>query len=256
MTRELTIDGRRIADDTRAYLTVDLGHNHGGKMKRLEEMVVTAKASGADAVKFQKRTLELVYTKEELDRPRESPYGITNHDQKAALEFSEDDYKVIDAYCKKKGIPWLHAADICSPAVAVAYGIGRIGCHIAGDGDWGTLSDVPWAVQYTNAIIGWVHPLTGVPYPEGAKVHPTPLYEMLQSLVIFGILWSLRKKDYPPGVIFWLYLILAGLARFTVEFWRVNPVAAFGVTQAQSFAIILVLLGGYMIWSTFTRQRT
>jgi len=75
---------------------------------------------------------------------------------------------------------------------------------------------------------------------------------MLQSLVIFGILWSLRKKDYPSGVIFWLYLILAGLARFTVEFWRVNPVAAFGMTQAQLVAIILVLLGGSMIWSTFT----
>jgi len=153
---------------------------------------------------------------------------------------------------RKEGIPWLYAADICSPAVALAYGIGRIGCHIAGDGDWGTLSDLPWAVQYTNAIIGWVHPLTGVPYPEGAKVHPTPLYETLQSLVIFGILWSLRKKDYPPGVIFCFYLILAGLARFTVEFWRVNPVAAFGMTQAQWVAIVLVLLGGSMIWSTFT----
>ena len=153
---------------------------------------------------------------------------------------------------RKNGIPWLDAMDIGSPALVLAYGIGRIGCHIAGDGDWGAVSDVPWAVQYTNAIIGWVHPLTGIPYPEGIKVHPTPLYETLQSLVIFGILWSVRKKEYPPGVIFWLYLILAGFARFTVEFWRVNPDIALGMTQAQWLAIILVFLGSSMLWSTFT----
>ncbi len=153
---------------------------------------------------------------------------------------------------RKKGISWLHTADICSPAVALAYGIGRIGCHIAGDGDWGTVTEVPWAVQYTNAIIGWVHPMTGIPYLEGVKVHPTPLYETFQSLVIFGILWSVRKKDYPPGVIFWLYLILAGLARFSVEFWRVNPVLALGMTQAQWLAIILVLLAGSMLRKTCT----
>ena len=94
--------------------------------------------------------------------------------------------------------------------------------------------------------------MTGIPYLEGVKVHPTPLYETFQSLVIFGILWSVRKKDYPPGVIFWLYLILAGLARFSVEFWRVNPVLALGMTQAQWLAIILVLLAGSMLRKTFT----
>jgi phosphatidylglycerol:prolipoprotein diacylglycerol transferase len=144
---------------------------------------------------------------------------------------------------RRIGIPWFQAADISAPALAVAYGIGRIGCHVAGDGDWGIETSVPWGVAYTNAIIGWVHPFTGVPYPPGVRVHPTSIYEFLESLVIFAILWPLRKKGYPNGTIFWLYLVLAGLARFTVEFWRVNPAVALGLTEAQWFSLILSLLG-------------
>ncbi len=156
---------------------------------------------------------------------------------------------------RRNGIPWLQAADICIPALAIAYGIGRIGCHLAGDGDWGTVSDLPWAVAYTKAIIGWVHPLTGVPYPPGVSVHPTPLYEFFQSLVIFGILWSIRKKNLPYGIIFWLYLVLAGAARFMVEFWRINPVLGLGMTQAQWISFLLVLFGISMIWPSITQYR-
>lgn len=144
---------------------------------------------------------------------------------------------------RRKGIPWLRAADISAPALAIAYGIGRIGCHVAGDGDWGTVTDVPWAVAYTNAIIGWVHPYTGVPYPAGAKVHPTSIYEFIQSILIFAVLWPLRKKSYPDGTIFWLYLILSGVARFMVEFWRVNPAVGLGMTEAQWFSGLLLALG-------------
>ena len=145
----------------------------------------------------------------------------------------------------RHGIPWLQAADISAPALAIAYGIGRIGCHVAGDGDWGTVTDVPWAVAYTKAIIGWVHPYTGLPYPPGVKVHPTPIYEFIQSVIILAILWPLRKKGFPNGTIFWLYLILSGLARFVVEFWRVNPAVGLGMTEAQWFSIVLMALG---IW--------
>jgi len=148
---------------------------------------------------------------------------------------------------RHNGIPWLRAADISAPALAVAYGIGRIGCHVAGDGDWGTISDVPWAVAYTNAIIGWVHPYTGVPYAPGVRVHPTSVYEFLQSAIIFAILWPLRKKGYREGTLFWLYLILSGFARFMVEFWRVNPVISLGMTEAQWFSLILAALGFYFL---------
>ena len=140
-----------------------------------------------------------------------------------------------------------------APASAIAYGIGRIGCHVAGDGDWGSVTDVPWAVAYTRAIIGWVHPYTGLPYPPGVKVHPTPIYEFIQSVIILAILWPLRKKEFPSGTIFWLYLILSGLARFVVEFWRVNPAVGLGITEAQWFSVILIVLGIWKIAGLRTR---
>lgn len=143
----------------------------------------------------------------------------------------------------KNNIPWPKAADIAAPALAVGYGIGRLGCHVAGDGDWGTVTNVPWGVAYTNAIIGWVDPSTGIPYPPGVRVHPTPIYEFLESAVIFGILWALRKKEYVPGAMFWLYLALSGLARLVVEFWRLNPVLALGLSEAQWFGVLMIIVG-------------
>ena len=147
----------------------------------------------------------------------------------------------------KNKIPWLKAADIAAPALAVGYGIGRLGCHVAGDGDWGTVTNVPWGVAYTKAIIGWVDPSTGIPYPPGVRVHPTPIYEFLESALIFGILWSLRKKEYAPGTMFWLYLALSGLARLVVEFWRLNPVFAFGLTEAQWFGVLMIFIGMWQL---------
>src|SRR5918999_2948666 len=144
---------------------------------------------------------------------------------------------------RKNQIPWLVGADIAAPALAIAYGVGRLGCHFAGDGDWGSITDVPWGVAYTNAIIGWVDPMTGIPYPPGARVHPTPIYEFLQSLVIFAVLWSLRRKSYTAGTVAWLYLIMAGFARFTVEFWRINPPVALGLSEAQWFSLALLVIG-------------
>jgi len=148
---------------------------------------------------------------------------------------------------KKNKIPWLVGVDIGAPALALAYGIGRIGCHVAGDGDWGAVTDMPWGVAYTNAIVGWVDPNTGVPYPPGVQVHPTPIYEFLQGVLVFGILWVLRKKDLTPGTLFWLYLILAGLSRFIVEFWRINPQVGFGLSEAQWFSLLLMALGSILL---------
>ncbi len=147
----------------------------------------------------------------------------------------------------KNKIPWLRAVDCAAPALAASYGIGRIGCHVAGDGDWGAVTDVPWGVAYTNAIIGWVDPNTGIPYPPGTRVHPTPIYEFIQSAIIFAILWALRKKGYPPGSMFWLYLILAGLARAMVEIWRINPPVALGMSEAQWFGLALAVIGCWQL---------
>ncbi len=144
---------------------------------------------------------------------------------------------------RKHKIPWLKGADMAAPALAIAYGIGRLGCHVAGDGDWGAVTDMPWGVAYTRAIIGWVDPNTGVPYPPGVRVHPTPIYEFIEAILIFGVLWALRKKSYAPGTMFWLYLSLTGLARLVVEFWRINPVIALGLTEAQWFGVAAILVG-------------
>ena len=150
----------------------------------------------------------------------------------------------------KHKIPWPRAADCAAPALAAAYGIGRLGCHMAGDGDWGALTDVAWGVAYTDAIIGWVDPNTGLPYPPGARVHPTPIYEFLQSAIIFAILWKLRKSGHPPGAMFWLYLVLAGLARALVEIWRINPPVALGMSEAQWFGLVLAAIGLWQLLRT------
>jgi phosphatidylglycerol---prolipoprotein diacylglyceryl transferase len=148
---------------------------------------------------------------------------------------------------RKNKIPWLVGADIAAPALALAYGVGRIGCHVAGDGDWGRVTDVPWGVAYTNAIVGWADPNTGIPYSPGVRVHPTPIYEFIGGVVTFSILWSLRKTDLPPGTIAWLYLILSGVARFIVEFWRINPPLALGLSEAQWFSLAMMVLGLFLL---------
>lgn len=152
---------------------------------------------------------------------------------------------------RRHGIPWLNAADISSPGLALGYGIGRIGCFLAGDATWGKVTDVPWAMAFPNAIFGWIDPLTGAPYPPGVRVHPTQLYELIQSLIVFSTLWLLRKRGYPKGTIFWLYLILAGSMRFLVGFLRANPLIALGMTEYQWISLTLILLGGYLLY----RQR-
>lgn len=157
---------------------------------------------------------------------------------------------------KKNKIPWLVGADIGTPALALAYAVGRIGCHVAGDGDWGAVTDVPWGVAYINAIVGWADPNTGVPYPPGVRVHPTPIYEFIEGVLVFAILWSLRKKKLAPGTLAWLYLILAGLSRFVVEFWRINPAVGFGFSEAQWFSLLLMALGLFFLFTRPVRAKT
>lgn len=151
-------------------------------------------------------------------------------------------------WLRRHRIPWRKGADVSAPALALGYGVGRIGCLLAGDATWGKATDVPWGMAFPNAVAGWVDPLTGIPYPPGVKVHPTQLYEFVLSLFVFSILWVLRKRFYPHGTIFWLYLVLAGSMRFLVEFWRVNPVIALGLTEYQWISFVLVVLGGCLFY--------
>lgn len=144
---------------------------------------------------------------------------------------------------RKHNVPLAKAVDMSAPALALAYGVGRIGCFLAGDGTWGKVTDVPWGMAFPDAVAGWADPVTGAPYPPGVRVHPTQLYELLQSLFVFAILWALRKRNYLPGTIFYLYLILAGSMRFIVEFWRANPIVALGMTEYQWISLALIIVG-------------
>jgi N-acetylneuraminate synthase len=92
------------------YIIAEIGINHNGSMELAMQLIDGAKMAGCNAVKFQKRTIELVYSKEELDKYRESPWGTTNRQQKEGLEFSIDQYKAIDNYCKSRQINWFFSA--------------------------------------------------------------------------------------------------------------------------------------------------
>jgi len=92
------------------FIIAEIGINHNGSIKIAKKMIDEACKAGVDAVKFQKRDINVVYSKKQLDEPRTSPWGTTQRDQKSGLEFSEDDYREIDEYCKKKNISWFASA--------------------------------------------------------------------------------------------------------------------------------------------------
>ena len=136
----------------------------------------------------------------------------------------------------RNNLPWGPTADSAAPGIALAHAIGRVGCQLAGDGDWGRETTVPWGMAYPEAIVGW-------PHPPGVVVHPTPIYEMIAYTAIFGLLWRLRTRNPPTGTIFWLYLALSGAARFLVEFLRVNPRVGLGLSEAQFVSLGLMIAG-------------
>ena len=92
------------------FLIAEIGINHNGNIEIAKKLITNAKEAGFDAVKFQKRTVEKVYSKEFLDSPRESPWGKTQRDQKKGIEFNFDDYKIIDNFCKSQNILWSASA--------------------------------------------------------------------------------------------------------------------------------------------------
>ena len=94
----------------KTYIIAEIGINHNGELEIAKRLIDIAAAAGCDAVKFQKRTVDEVYSKEDLDRPRESLWGSTNREQKEGLEFSKEDYQEIDIYCKKMNIEWFASA--------------------------------------------------------------------------------------------------------------------------------------------------
>jgi N-acetylneuraminate synthase len=103
----VTIGKKKVGKAQPCFIIAEIGINHNGSLDIAKQLIDAAVKAGADAVKFQKRTVDVVYTKEELEKPRENPFGKTNGDLKRGLEFGKKEYKAIDEYCKEKGILWL-----------------------------------------------------------------------------------------------------------------------------------------------------
>ncbi len=105
--KEVRIGKSWVGDGHPCYIVAEIGINHNGDIDLAKRLISIAVAAGCDAVKFQKRTVDVVYSKEELDRPRESPFGTTNGDLKRGLEFDFEDYQELDEYCRQVKMPWL-----------------------------------------------------------------------------------------------------------------------------------------------------
>lgn len=127
--------------------------------------------------------------------------------------------------------PLAKAVDSCALAVPVGYMLGRVGCFLVGD-DYGVPTGVAWGVAFPEGS-----PPTTVP------VHPTQIYEILLTLPIFLVMWSQRKRPLPEGFLFFELFLLAGLERFVIEFYRINPDIALGLTAAQWTSLGFTLLG-------------
>ena len=177
-------------------------------------------------------------------------------------------------YVRWKKVPYLKFLDALGVALILAYGVGRIGCQLSGDGDYGYPTTLPWGTIYGQGTAKPMFALEGyfLNHPEEAKfwhydslkvlpggidrlgmrysrfdavtpLHPAPLYELILGGIGFAVLLGLRKKEYPDGSLFMAYLILSSVFRFSIEFLRLNPRLMFGLSEAQLISIPLFLIG-------------
>jgi len=137
-------------------------------------------------------------------------------------------------------IPVLEFMDLCAPPAALGYAIGRIGCLLSGDGDYGVPTSLPWGMSFPNGIV-----------PTTDRVHPTPIYEFLAGVIIAAYLWRMATKAVngagSHGEIISSYLIWTGVARFLVEFIRINPRVFYGLTNAQVVSLLSIVAGAILL---------
>jgi phosphatidylglycerol:prolipoprotein diacylglycerol transferase len=172
---------------------------------------------------------------------------------------------VVAVYAYRKGVRVPRLADAAAPGLLLGYGIGRVGCYLAGDGDWGvcsSLADKPswipgflWSETFPRNVVGpgrtTVDPVAFNAQVRGAEcalaapdgVYPTMLYEFAMAAALAGVLWLLRKHPFKAGWLFSLYAVFAGAERFLIEEIRVNPEAAFGLPQSQIISVLFVVAG-------------
>lgn len=173
----------------------------------------------------------------------------------------------------RKGMDWRHLADIGSLGMLVAYGVGRIGCHLSGDGDWGivTESENPtewlpqwaWSFRFPHNVLNQGEYIPGCSgkycavLPKG--VFPTSLYEAAIILSVFFVLWGVRKNIKVPGMMFAIYLFVVGIERFLIEFIRVNykfDIGGVALSEAQLISLALLLLAVFVAVYLSVKNRT
>lgn len=147
----------------------------------------------------------------------------------------------VTLWARWRGFLSLRMIDVMAAPLALGYAVGRCGCQLSGDGDYGEAWDGPWAMAYPEGTVSIDTP-----------VHPTPIYESLTMGLVALLLWRLRDR-FAPGRLFALYLFLAGLERFLVEFLRRNDGIALGLTQAQLISVLMIVGGA--IWFGLTASR-
>ncbi len=166
---------------------------------------------------------------------------------------------------RKNGIKPIHMLDVGGVGMMLAYGVGRIGCQLSGDGDWGIvnlnskpvswLPDWLWAYTYPNNVategVQMANCVGKFCYELPQPVYPTPMYEVIMALILFAILWNIRKTIKLPGMLFGIYLIMAGIERLLIESIRVNSkynVAGISFTQAELISVVLIVCGAGLIF--------
>jgi phosphatidylglycerol:prolipoprotein diacylglycerol transferase len=140
-------------------------------------------------------------------------------------------------FAKWRDIFNLTMLDMAAPALAAGYAVGRIGCQLSGDGDYGKVTDAWWGMSYADGT---------VPTPPGVHAYPTPILETVSMAILAYVLWRFRNR-WNPGILFGVYLVFSSLERFLVEFLRRNEIVAAGLTLAQIVSVALGLIGGAMI---------
>jgi len=146
---------------------------------------------------------------------------------------------------RRRKLPATFVVDAAAIPLTLAYGVGRIGCWLSGDGTYGRPTDLPWGVALPHAMV-----------PSQVPVHPTPLYETLAALVIAAALWLWQRRTRPALEVFGGYLILSGVSRFLVEILRINEPALFGLTQPQLWALVSVAVGVGVVVRRRLRSRS
>ena len=156
-------------------------------------------------------------------------------------------------YLRRHGISLLTFGDAAAPGALLGRGIGRIGCHLSGDGDYGLPTALPWGTNYSNGVYPPSKALTRLPElarefpsgvaPDNLPMHPTGVYEFLLCAFVFALLWRYRARLRPNGRVLVLSLIAMGGVRFGLEFLALASPLAFGLTEAQLISLGLIVIG-------------